>query len=351
MSQSVHINTRILQNKTTGVQRYLLELLKRFDPQLVEEIHPRFPLRGMQGHAWEQFILPFSSGKKSFHHRSVLFSPSNSGPLAIGRQVVTIHDVVPLDHPEWLNSNFSKWYRFLLPKLANRVAAVLTVSEFSKERIVDRTKVSPEKVIVTPNCVDSRFKPLPESFRLASIHHLRLPSTRYVLTLGSLEPRKNLHRLLEAWSLINSQMDDDIWLVVAGGTGLSSTFRSVEFPTDLSRVYFTGHVTDDSLPSLYGQALAFTYLSVYEGFGLPPLEAMACGTPVLTGSITSLPEVVGSAGLTVNPMSIDDICASLLQLIKDSALQQKLSELGLARSAQFNWNDTARRTWDILQGV
>lgn len=351
MNQSIYINTRILQNKTTGVQRYLLELLKRFDSQSVEEIHPRFPLRGMQGHAWEQIALPFSFERKSLRRKSVLFSPSNSGPLAIGRQVVTIHDVVPLDHPEWLNSNFAKWYRFLLPKLATRAAAVITVSEFSKERIIERTGVAPERVIVTPNCVDARFRPLPEEARIASIHELKLPSVRFILTLGSLEPRKNLHRLLKAWSMINSQIDDDIWLVVAGGAGLSSTFQSVKFPADLSRVHFTGHIPDEVLPSLYGQALAFTYLSVYEGFGLPPLEAMACGTPVLTGSRTSLPEVVGNAGLTVNPMSMDDICASMLQIIKDSALQQKLSALGIARSSQFNWNDTARRTWDILQGV
>jgi len=339
--QGIVVNVRILRFPTTGVQRYTLELLSRFGDR-VERVAPSHNPEGVTGHLWEQIVLPFEVG------RHLLWSPSNTGPLAVRRQVVTVHDAVPLDHPEWLNPRFAGWYRFLLPKLIPRVQRVITVSEFSKARILEHIRVDPTRIVVIPNGVDARFRPLENQEHLRLIRHLGIPSPHFVLSLGSLEPRKNLGRLLKAWELVSRKLPQEVWLVVAGAKGKAQIFQDVSFEELPPRVHFTGHVPDEYLPALYSAALVFVYVSVYEGFGIPPLEAMASGTPTLTGNQTALPEVVGDAGLTVDPFSIEAIADGLHTLIDNSALRQQLRQRGLERVAQFNWDDIAERTWSVL---
>lgn len=345
MSSALLMNTRILQSHVTGVQRYALELMGRFGDQ-VETISPRRWLSGVRGHAWEQFVLPTMS------HGKVLFSPSNTGPLAVTRQVVTLHDVVPLDHPEWLNPKFAAWYRFLTPRLVKRVAHVITISEFSKERILAHAKMDASRVTVIPNGVDERFRPLSQDEIFEKTGTLDLPCRHYVLCVGSLEPRKNLARMLQAWSRIQADIPSDIWLVLAGMRGNSRVFADATgLDTLPPRVHLTGHVADDVLPALYAGALLFAYPSVYEGFGLPPLEAMASGVPVLTGNLASLPEVVGGAGVMVDPYDVEAIAEGLKRLIKDGSLRSQLRAKGLERARLFNWDRTAERTWAILDMV
>ena len=340
----VDVNTRILSYPITGVQRYLLELLCRIPSDHGRQIAPHYPLSGARAHLWEQTALPLRT------RGHLLWSPSNTGPLAVSRQVVTIHDVVPIDHPEWLNPRFAAWYRFLTPKLARRVARVIADSEFTKARLLETTGVSDDKVIVIPSGVDARFVPQDKEQVESSIHKLKLPTSRYVLSLGSLEPRKNLGRLLHAWELIHRRLPEDVWLVVSGAKGKSLVFQDVpELEALPPRVFLTGHVPDELLPSLYAGAMAFAYLSVYEGFGLPPLEAMASGTPTLVGNRASLPEVVGDAAVQVDPFDIEAIADGLHRLIEDSSLRAVLREKGLERAGQFNWSKTAEQTWRVLE--
>lgn len=341
MNKSLVVNTRILQSHTTGVQRYLLELLSRM-PE-VERVSPVEKMAGVRGHVWEQFRLPVSCRGK------LLWSPSNTGPLAVRNQVVTIHDVAPLDHPEWMNPRFAAWYRFLIPRLARRVKHIIVVSEFTRQRLITHSRIDPDKVTVVHCGVDARFQPQGQEAIVAARTALQLPTGRYVLSVGSLEPRKNLGRLLLAWERLLPELPPDVWLVLAGARGKNLVFADVPELKQLpERVFMSGYVPDEMLPALYAGAMAFVYPSTYEGFGLPPLEAMACGTPVLTGNRASLPEVVGDAGVMVDPFSVEDIADGLRQLLLDDALRLALVPKGLKQAAKFRWDITAQHTRAIL---
>jgi glycosyltransferase involved in cell wall biosynthesis len=282
---NICVNTRILSSHLTGVQRYLLELLGRLADR-VEGVSPIEPMAGIRGHAWEQLALPHRL------HGRVLFSPSNTGPIAVRQQVVAIHDLATLDHPEWLSFRFAAWYRFLTPRLASRVAHVITISEFSKQRLLTHVRMPADRITVIPNGVDARFRPMDDAELAEPLRLLALPSRRYVLCVGSLEPRKNLARLLQAWSRILPELPEDVWLVLTGKRGNERVFARTAGLDDLPpRVHLTGYVADDILPALYAGARVFAFPSLYEGFGLPPLEAMASGVAVLTGNRASLPEV------------------------------------------------------------
>jgi glycosyltransferase involved in cell wall biosynthesis len=287
-------------------------------------------------------MLPYYSKGK------LLFSPANTGPLSVAKQVVTIHDLSVIDRPEGFNPSFRAFYQFLLPRLARRVRAVITDSAFTRERLIEWAKIPPSRVHAIPLGVDRRFS----QQQLDSIEKLRntleIPSPYYILSLGSIEPRKNLPRLFAAWERIQQALPDDVWLVVAGGKGKSSVFKDVGIQIP-PRVHLTGRVSDEFLPTLYSGALAFVYPSLYEGFGLPPLEAMACGTPVLTSNVTSLPEVVGDAGLLVDPYNVEAMAHGIRRLVEDSALREELRKKGLERAKQFTWERTAELTWAVLE--
>jgi glycosyltransferase involved in cell wall biosynthesis len=340
----VIVNTRTLGSSSlTGVQRYTLEILKRLDK--IETIAPKQPQDGLKGHLWEQTILPNRLGNK------LLWSPANTGPLAVRRQVLTIHDLSPLDHPENFSRGFSAWYKFLLPRLMRRVSRVLTVSEYSRKRVIELAHIEPERVFAVHNGVEARFQPRSKPEVEQVKKNLGLPSPHYVLSLSSLEPRKNLHRLLQAWAQVYPELPEEVWLVIAGGKGRSLVFREVSFDPLPPRVYLTGRVQDQDLPALYTGALAFIYPSVYEGFGLPPLEAMATGTPIITGNLTSLPEVVADAGLMVDPYNVEAIAEALKRLIDEEALRMELGKKGLERAALFTWERTADLTGQVFQAA
>lgn len=340
--EGVAVNTRILHATVTGVQRYTLEVLARWNG-CVDTIMPVRPLHGFVGHAWEQFVLPLKLNGR------VLFSPSNTGPVVVRRQVLTLHDMSVFDWPDTFSYAFVRWYQFLLPKLLQRTSLVITDSEFAKSRILAHIDVSPEKIRVVPLGVNRRFNPQAISRADYTKAVLNLPSSNYILTVGSLEPRKNLARLLRAWARIYQALPEDLWLFVAGSRVSTQVFADVGFDKLPPRVFLTGRVEDSELPSLYAGALGFIYVSLYEGFGLPPLEAMASGVPVATGCCSSLPEVVGDAGIMLDPKSEDDIARGIRTLADNGVLRGELAKRGLMRAKQFSWDETARKTWQILQ--
>lgn len=366
MRDQLIINARFATQRLTGVQRYAFEICRRLPSSRIRLISPRsiepeykqlkdftivdpigkFAHKPGLSHLWEQLALP-----RWISEDGLLWSPCGSGPLAVKNQVVTIHDIANLEHPEWFNPWFAKWYSFLIPRLVHKVKKVIVVSEYTKVRLTEMTGISPEKLEVIYNGIDERFSPKSKG-EISNVQKLLgLPSAKHILSLSSLEPRKNLYRLLEAWNIICHKLPKDIWLVLAGGKGKSTVFKNLSFDCLPPRVYFTGYVPDEYLPALYSGAIAFTYVSLYEGFGLPPLEAMACGVPVITSNTTSIPEVVGDAAILVNPCDVEEIADSIYKLINDASLRERLRLLGLNHVKQFSWDKTAKQTWEFLYSV
>lgn len=337
----IYVNTRILSSSLTGVQRYLLDLSRQFDTTFIT-IRPDILPSGIMGHFWEQFILPFRIGG------NLLLSPSNTGPLFYRNQILILHDIQQLDIPESLNPLFALFYQLLIPKLVKNVKHIITVSEFSKSRIVERLNVPSTKVTVIPNSVDKRFSVKSEKKINDMLTFLKLPSRKYILTVSSGHPRKNIPSLIHAWNLIKDALPSDLFLVIAGKLGGNHIFKDTIFPQS-ERIYFTGSVPDNLLPELYSGASIFCFLSLYEGFGIPLLEAMACGVPIIASNTTAIPEIVSNVGLLVNPLDIQEIASSIEQLYSSSILRTRLSRLGLERIKEFSSDIVSKRTIETIK--
>ena len=334
----IQVNGRFRKRRMTGVDRYAHELTTRL-ADMVEFVEPRSSVHGVRGHLWEQMSLPWKI------RGPLLWSPCSTGPLAVRKQVVTIHDAAFVDQAATYTKAFAAWYQWLLPKLMRKVRRVLTVSEFSKTRLLDIYKL-PEKQIEVIYCgVDRRFQPMPLEQIRETRARLGLPD-RYVLCVGSLEPRKNLRRLLEAWPQVATK-HPEVSLVLAGGCN-TTAFADAGLPQNLERVKFTGYLTDADLPTVYSGAEVFIYPSIYEGFGLPVVEAMACGAPVITSNITSLPEVGADACEYVDPLDTDSIATAMNQLLSNPVRKDELRRLGFERAKRFTWEDSARLHRDVL---
>ncbi len=334
MMPKIVINGRFLSRRITGVERYASEILRRLDGH-VRVIRPRRKLVGLYGHLWEQFVLPFLISKNE-----VLWSPANSGPLAVSNQVATIQDLSPLEHPEWFRSDFALWYRIFLPILAKRTRQVLVSSEYVKRKV--NANLHTKKVVVTSAGVDHDFF-YPEAKQV----EYDLPE-KYILFLGSLEPRKNLPGLLTAWNNISKDCAD-VSLVIAGDTG--QVFNNISIPYSTARTRFLGYIPEAHLPGLYAGATMFVLPSLEEGFGLPALEAMACGTPVITSNAGALPEVVGDAALQVDPLCIDEIGEAMRNLLSSDHIRSDLRQKGLDRARLFTWERSAERIWKVLSNA
>ena len=332
MAPDILVNGRSLTRCITGIERYTTEILRCLRDR-VRVVQPHINYQGIAGHAWEQLTLP-----RYATPQSILWSPANTGPVVISNQVLTLHDLSPLEHPEWYRPAFAVWYRLFLPLLVRRVRCILTLSRHVRSKIIARFNLPAERVIAIPAGVDAtRFN------RLSSPGSLG----RYILFVGSLQPRKNISALLSAWMLIEKQ-HPQVSLILAGTVG--RVFRQEVFSHDMQRVHFAGYVPESALPGLYAGAEAFILPSLDEGFGLPVLEAMACGTPVVASWSGALPEVVGDAGLLCDPSDPAAMAGALDEYLRDADLRHFMSERGQQRAAQFSWQASAEQVWQTLRG-
>jgi glycosyltransferase involved in cell wall biosynthesis len=340
MSLSIAMNARILHHPPGGVRRYAGEAARRLGDQ-VTLLSEENAARGLKGHIWEQFVLP-----RKVQASDILWSPANTGPLGVKNQVVTIHDLSPLDQPQGFKPQFRLWYRILLPQLARRVRAIITDSEFSRGKIISRLGVNPEKVHAIALGVDqAHFSPRDAHEIAATREKYQLPET-YLLFVGSLQQRKNLDRLLRAWEQVANQ-DSEIGLAIVGGS--AHPFLNPNLDPIPPNVHMIETLNDRELPSLYSGAQTFIMPSLYEGFGLPVLEAMSCGTPVIAANAGALPEVAGKSALLVDPYDINDIASAIDQLVTDQELRNDLASKGLARAGEFSWDRTAMQIKTVLE--
>lgn len=332
MTSEVVINGRFLSRRVTGVERHGREIIRLIGDRCRLE---RTRRNGFPGHLWEQFILP-----RRLNANSILWSPANTAPLRVTRQAVTIHDLSVLEHPEWFQKSFAWWYSLCIPILIRQAQIIFTPSEYVKRMIGKR--FGPHNVVVTPNGVDmSVFYPG------AVQRRYELPSG-YILFVGTLEPRKNLEALLHAWDEIREQFKDT-WLVIAGTSG--SVHRSVELRSQMQRVLFLGYVDEADLPGLYAHATLCVLPSLDEGFGLPALEAMACGTPVIVSNAGALPELVADGGIVFDLSDPAALARSMERCLHEPQLRVSLQERGLQRAHAFAWQKTAALIWDALHAI
>ena len=340
--EAVFVNGRFRVHSMTGLQRYAEELISRMDGDL-RVLEPGSKLTGLAGQAWEQLSLPARV------RRGLLWSPCNTGPIGLHRQVVTIHDLFPLDHPEWFTPNFVRAFRAIVPRLIRRVQRVIAVSEFTRQSILAAAPEAEAKTVVIHSGIGPQFAPCHGCHATRAAEELGLPSRKYMLSVSSLEPRKNLGRILKAWEIALPDLPRDLWLVLAGKQGNPAVFGSAGIVRAPERVHFTGYIADALLPGLYAGAQTFLFPSLAEGFGFPPLEAMACGTPVLTSDTSSLPEVCGSAAYLVDATNAGQIARGIRELAQDRDLRANLRLRGLSRARKFSWSTTANRTWGVLE--
>jgi glycosyltransferase involved in cell wall biosynthesis len=333
------VNARCLHRPVSGVERYAGEVVRRFS-RPVELLSPRTASAGLAGHLWEQLVLPGRA------RRGVLWSPANTGPIAVSAQAVTIHDIAPLDHPGWYRPLFAAWYRWLWPRLTARAHTIVTDSAFSRARIEARLNISPNRVVVIPVGVDaSRFTPRPQIEVDAVRSRYGLPA-RYVLFVGSVQPRKNLSGLAEAVRMLETDFAG-IELVVAGE-------RSRHFAPaggSFAGTHFLGRVPEDHLPALYSGAEVFVQPSFYEGGGLTVLEALACGCPVAAARGSALDEYLGNAGLIFEPKNPADISSAIGALLGDESLRLGLREAGIERARDFSWAGCAAAIEAVLEAI
>lgn len=290
---------------------------------------------------WEQTAGALTGNRQQL---DLLHAPVNVIPIASRTPaVVTVHDLAFEHFPDQYPAAKRRYLQVMTRLSVKRARRVIAVSAATARDLTERYRVPPECIDIVPNGVDDRFQPQGAEADAEFRRRNDLPES-FLLFVGTLQPRKNLDGLLRAYARIQEQVD---WpLVVIGGRGWleDEIFRIYRRHNLEERVRFAGYVPAEELPDWYSAASGFVLPSHYEGFGLPALEAMACGTPVVVSNSSSLPEVVGDAGLLVDPTELRSIAAGILRLVQDAGLRQELVESGLERARSFHWRRTARET-------
>ena len=366
----IGINGRFLVAKRTGVQRAAYNLIKTLieidreneyviftgvdQISALEWNYPNVkvvgdslrPNESFRNHFWEQVRLPALARR---HKIDILHSPANVAPLFYkGKSIIHIHDLCFVVNPQWYSFAFRTVYNLIIPQLAKRATKVITNSNNSKNDLLQYFELPAERVSLVYWAVDDTFS-LP---RIKPENEIGIGETDFILYVGSLEPRKNINVLIEAYEQLRHQYPAiKTKLILIGGESplfASVQLRAREFRDD---VVFKGFVTDAELSEYYRRAKLVAYPSLYEGFGLPPLEAMASGVPVVTSSTSSIPEVVGGAAILVNPRDREHLTRALHRVLVDQELRAAMVREGYLQVAKFNWYRVARGVLSVYYEV
>ncbi len=371
----IGINTYFLKFPASGSGQYLLHLLQALaevdqeneyillDSQpiseklktLIEFQHvitplPRLARRNasIEKLMWEQFTVPLAARKAQV---DLLYIPYFAPPFFPGLpSVVTIHDVIPLRLPQYRTDPKMKAYLQLITRAARKATLIITVSQHAKYDIIDALKIPAERIRVIYEAAGDEYYPISDTVVLSKVcAHYGL-NGRYILYLGGLDQRKNVPQLVRAFAHLYQKLGDrELQLLIAGNPdkqkgSLFPDLRPVAADLGIKSQIIYRFVEEEDKPAIYSGASLFVFPSLYEGFGLTPLEAMSCGTPVICSNRTSLPEVVGDAAITLDPDNIHEMVEAMYSVLTNSTLRTDLHARSLKRAAQFNWRNTATET-------
>ena len=308
-------------------------------------------LNGIKDILWMQIILPIKLKKNKV---DVFFCPAFISPIfSTCPVVVTLLDMCFLRYAWTCDKLYNSYLKLLLHFTKKRICMIVTISDFSKKEINELLKVHQEKIKVIYLGCGKEFRIINELEKIKNVKNKYGINQRFILNVGTLEPRKNITTLILAFDTLKKKKLIEHKLVLCGGKGwyYDDIFRKIEDLRLNKEVIFTGYVPENDLPFLYNAADVFVYPSLYEGFGLPVLEAMSCGCPVVTSNVSSIPEVVGNAGILVNPSSFEELAQAILKVVKDRELREDLVKKGLKRAKIFSWEKAAKETFIVLERV
>ncbi len=269
-------------------------------------------------------------------------------------RIITIYDLIPVLFSDVMTAKICRQFNQTIKSIDINKDWVICISQHTKDDFCQYTGMDKGRVFVTPLAASSNFYPVKEIVNIKSVIKAHnIPDSPYLLSLSTLEPRKNLTLLIECFcQLILEHPNLDLNLVLVGVSGWKnkSIFEiAKKYPHLQSRIFFTGYVPDSDLSAIYSGAIAFVYPSLYEGFGLPPLEAMQCGIPVITSNTSSLPEVVGNAGITIDPKQSDELCQAMLEVVNNAKLRGEMSQRSLEQASKFSWKKCAEQTVEVYK--
>jgi glycosyltransferase involved in cell wall biosynthesis len=373
----IGIDGKVLTRRIGGIGRYAISLMRALllisaeeypDTEFVIFTAPQTDPRALDG--FKALCCDRFRGIKSSLLRSSFLLPTGvileridvfhgldqSGvPLLFkkGKHVVTLHDVIALALPWAFPLRRRLVLRVALSRIRRQADIVIAPSAAVREDVVRHLKLDGEKITIIPYGCEERFRPANDPVRLARTRTRYCLPDRYVLFVGALEPRKNVTALVKAFSLLRAEQVGDLKLVIAGGRGwgYKGLFKTIEALGLGDHVSFLGFVEEEDLPDLYRGALLFVYPSLCEGFGLPILEAMGCGTPVVTSNTSSMPEVAGDAAVLVEPTNPEALASAMARVLGDGELREELRRKGIARARGFSWNAVARKTLEVYRGL
>ncbi|TEU13552.1 MAG: glycosyltransferase [Anaerolineales bacterium] len=297
---------------------------------------------------WHRLSLPIPvewfTGPVDIFHSTDFVLP----PVRQARTILTVHDLTFMRLPECAEAGLRAYLNKVVSPSIERADLLLADSQSTKNDLIELLGVSPDKIEVVYAGVERRFRPMKGEMALRRAKKRYRLDSPFILSLGTLEPRKNFTGLIEAYALMG---DKELKLVIAGGKGwlYDEIFARVEELGLEDKISFPGFIADEDLPALYNLAELFVFPSLYEGFGLPPLEAMACGTPVVTSDRPSLPEVVGGAGLMVEATDSQELAKAMERVLTDENLRREMREKGLKQAAKFTWEAAAEKLLDVYR--
>jgi len=343
--RKIYVNGRFLSQPITGVQRFALEMCKAlanhgFEVVILSPSESKIKSVNnctikkfgvLNGILWEQIELLFFL---LWHKKPLLINFGASGPIFYSNRIVTIHDISYYINSKWFSWWYSAYYKLVTPIFTRLSKKVITVSEFSKNEIIKKLKIDAQKIVVINNAVSQDLKEIMQTENYNA--------EKYILSVGSLDPRKNISKLVEAYKM--SEISNEFKLLIIGRT---APMFNIKLEKDIKSMSL-GYVTDDELAKLYRNATLFVYPSLYEGFGIPPLEAMAFGCPVVLSDIPVFREIFEDAACYVDPHSLNSIADGINLVIHDEQYRAQLIKKGLEIQKKYSWDTSAKKFIEIV---